>query len=441
MRQKLTSVEIAKRKREGRYHDGRQPLNVKKVAKLKGEGRYKDGLMPGLYLQVSKTGTKSWLLRYELNGSPERWMGLGPAVAFTLSEARQRARIARQQLADGVDPLKQKRAQRAAEAAAALKTITFKEAAAAYLEAHQAKWRSAKHGHQWISSLQRFVYPIIGALDVAAVDVPAVLQVLEQKVPASLGNPAGALWTARSVTADRVRNRIELILSWAAGRGHRSGDNPAAWGRLKHILPAPAKVARVVHHAAVPYADMPALIAELHRREGVSSKALAFLILTAGRVGEVLGATWDEIDFDTATWTVPAARMKSGREHKVPLSPAAIEQLRSLYREDGNQHLFIGPRNERLSNAALVAALRRLRRSETVHGMRSAFSDWAHERTSHANHTIELSLAHSVGGAVERAYRRGEMFEKRRKLMGAWSTYCTSPPVLLTDNIVTMGGR
>jgi hypothetical protein len=252
MRQKLTSAEIAKRRREGRYHDGRQPLTAKKVAKLKREGRYKDGLMPGLYLQVSKTGTKSWLLRYELNGSPERWMGLGPAVAFTLSEARQRARIARQQLADGVDPLRQKRAQRAAQAAAALKTVTFKEAAAAYLEAHQAKWRSAKHGQQWISSLQRFAYPIIGAIDVAAVDVPAVLRVLEQKVPASLGNPAGALWTARSVTADRVRNRIELILSWAAGRGHRSGDNPAAWGRLKHILPAPAKVARVVHHAAVP---------------------------------------------------------------------------------------------------------------------------------------------------------------------------------------------
>jgi integrase len=441
MRRKLTSAEIAKRRREGRHHDGRRPLTAKKVAKLKGEGRYKDGLMPGLYLQVSEAGTKSWLFRYELNGSPERWMGLGSALVFSLAEARQRARLARQQLADGFDPLAQKRAARAAAAAAAAKVLTFKQAATAYIEAHQAKWRSAKHGQQWLSSLQRFVYPVIGALDVAAVDVPAVLRVLEQKVPESLGNPAGPLWTARSVTADRVRNRIELILSWAAGRGYRDGDNPAAWARLKHILPVPAKVARVVHHAAVPYAEVPALMAELRGREGVAAKALAFLILTVGRVGEVLGATWDEIDFDAATWTVPATRMKSGREHKVPLSPAARELLRSLYCEDGNPHLFIGPRRETLSPAALAGALHRLGRTETVHGMRSAFSDWAHERTSHANHTIELSLAHSVGGAVERAYRRGEMFEKRRKLMEAWSTYCTKPPVLETDNVVTMGGR
>jgi integrase len=402
-------------------------LTVKRVAKLvrRGEpGRHFDG--QGLYLVIENRRNANWGRRYELNHKAHQ-IGLGSAFAFTLAEARERNRRISQLLADGIDPLAQKRQQRAVQAAAAAKVMTFKEAAQAYVEAHQGKWRSAVHGRQWINTLATYTYPIIGALDVAVIDTPAVLRVLEQRVPALAGYPAGQFWTARSVTADRVRSRLELILSWAAGRGYRSKENPARWGDLKHILPAPTKVARINHHAAVPYAELPQLMAELRQREGVAVKALQFLILTAARAGEVLGAAWDEIDLDGATWMVPATRMKSGKEHRVPLSPQALELLHGLYYEDGNVHLFIGPRNERLSNAALTAALRRLGRSETVHGMRSAFSDWAHERTSHASHTIELSLAHAVGNAVERSYRRTELFDKRRRLMGDWAKFCTNP--------------
>ena len=416
-------------------------LTVKKMAKLlhRGDpGRHFDG--QGLSLVIENRRNANWARRYELNHKAHE-LGLGSAFAFTLAEARERNRAISKQLADGIDPLALKRQQRAAQAAAAARVLTFKEAAEGYLTAHQSKWRSADHGQQWISSLRRYVYPVIGALDANAVGVPEVLRILEQRVPAALGYPAGQFWTARSVSADRVRNRIELVLSWAAGRGYRSGDNPAAWSKLKHILPKPTKVARINHHAAVPYAEVPALIAELRQREGIAVKALQCLILTAARTGEVLRATWEEVDLDGATWTVPVERMKSGKEHRVPLSPPAVALLRSLYREGDNPHLFIGLRNERLSHAALSAALRRLGRTETVHGMRSAFSDWAHERTSHANHTIELSLAHSVGGAVEKAYRRGDLFDKRRKLMEAWAVFCTSPPDRQTDNVVTMGGR
>jgi integrase len=415
-------------------------LTVKKVARLlrKAEpGRHFDGL--GLYLVVENKRNASWARRYELNHKAHE-IGLGSAFVFGLGEARERNRRISQLLADGLDPLAQKRAQRAAQAAAAIKTLSFHEAAQAYVAAHQTKWRSAKHGAQWLSSLQRFVYPIIGALDIGAVDTPAVLRVLEQRVPAQLGHPGGTLWTARAVTADRVRSRIELVLSWAAGRGYRANENPARWSDLKHILPAPTKTTRVVHHSAVPYAELPQLMAQLRQREGVAVKALEFLILTAGRVGEALGATWNEINVAEAVWTIPAERMKSGKEHRVPLSPAAIALVRGLYHEEGNPHLFIGPRRETLSNAALVAALRRLGRTETVHGMRSAFSDFAHERTAHAGHTIELSLAHSVGGAVEKAYRRGNLFEKRRKLIEAWSAFCTSPPAKQQGAVVALRG-
>ena len=416
-------------------------LTVKKVAKLLRRGvpgRHFEGL--GLYLVIKNRRNANWTRRYELNHKAHQ-IGLGSAFAFTLGEARERNRKISQQLADGVDPLAQKRAQRAAQAAAAAKVMTFKEAAAAYFEAHQAKWRSVVHGRQWRNSLATYVHPVIGALDVAAVDVPAVLRVLEQRVPAALGYPAGQFWQVRSVTADRVRSRMELILSWAAGRGYRSRENPARWADLKHILPAPATVARVNHHAAIPYAELPVLMAELRTREGVAVQALQFLILTAARCGEVLGATWDEVDLGSAAWTIPAMRMKSGREHKVPLSPQAIELLQKLFREDGNPHLFIGPRRETLSNAALARALKRLGRSETIHGMRSTFSDWAHERTGHSNHVIEISLAHTIGGAVERAYRRGDLFEKRRKLMEAWAKFATSPSAEKNGAVVPMQGR
>jgi integrase len=420
-------------------------LTVKRVAKLirHGQpGRHLDGTggdgVRGLYLCVENRSNASWTLRYQLGGKAH-WMGLGSARTLTLDMARERAKAARLQLLDKTDPLQARRAEHAAKTAAAAKRLTFKEAAEEYIEDHRSKWKSAVHGRQWLTTLAQYAYPIIGTLDVAQVDRPAVLRVLEQQVPAQRGNPAGKLWKARLVTADRLRNRIELVLARAQARGHRpSGENPAAWAGLKHILPKPAKSASVEHHKAVPYVEVPALMAQLRQHEGVAVQALQFVTLTACRVGEVLGATWDEIDLDNAVWTIPAGRMKAGREHKVPLSPPAIALLRGLYREAGNRHLFIGARNAKLSNAALLAALRRLGRSETAHGFRSSFSDWAHERSAFSNHVIELSLAHAIGSAAEQAYRRGDMFEKRRKLMQAWATFCTTAPARGSAQVVAI---
>jgi integrase len=418
-------------------------LSAKKVERVKAKGRYGDGEVPGLYLQVSENGAKSWLLRFEIRGK-RRWMGLGSAAVFSLKEARERARLARQKLADGIDPLELRRAERAKQALLAAKALSFREAAQRYYEQHESKWTNRKHASQFVNTLAQYVHPILGSLDVAEIGTPHVLQVLEQKIPAARGNPAGQFWQVRAVTASRVRNRIELVLDWAAVRGHRpaGSPNPARWGgHLSEVLPAPRQVARVSHHRAVPFAEMPALMVELAKREGVAPQALRFLILTASRSSEVLGATWEEIDFDNATWVVPAARMKSRREHRIPLSPPVMDLLNELHTEDGTPYLFIGPKTgARLSEMALSAVLRRLGRSETVHGCRSSFSDWAHERSTHSNHEIELSLAHTVGSDQEKAYRRGDMLEKRRKLMTAWAKFCTSPAAPAGAKVVAMRG-
>ena len=309
-RQKLSNREIAKRQREGRYHDGRRPLTAKIVERLKGEGRYKDGLMPGLYLQVSETGTKSWLLRYELNGQPERWMGLGSATIFSLAEARIRARAARQQLADNIDPLQAKREAKAAAKQAAAKKLTFGAAATEYAKQNEAKWTNAAWRASFMSSLQADAFPLIGDLDVAAIDTPDVLRVLDP------------IWTTKTVTASRIRRRIEWVLDWATVRGHRpKGDNPARWrGHLDQVLPKRRQIAPVAHLKALPYAELPAFMAELRARESNAARMLEFTILTAARTNEVLGATWSEIDLNNKLWTVPAARMKADKEHRVPLS-------------------------------------------------------------------------------------------------------------------------
>ena len=411
--------------------DHRSHLTSKRAAKLmrRGEiGRYSDSGpsgQRGLYLVIGGKANAHWSLRYQLQ-SRGHWMGLGSARDFSLSEARERARKERQRLADGDDPLQMKRAERAAKLAAAATRKTFKECALDFLQQHRDKWKSAKHGKQWLTSLETYVFPKIGGLDVGAIGRPHILSVLEQKVEAQLGYPAGQFWQVRTTSADRTRNRVELILNFAAARGYRTGENPARWEDLKHILPQPSKLNTVKHHTAVPYADLPALFAELRRREGVGPRALEFLILTAARTGEVLDAKWSEIDFREKIWTVPAERMKGGREHRVPLSNAAVDLLRDLCREEGNEHIFIGARQPRLSDTALSEVLKQLGRAETVHGFRSSFSDWAHERTAHSNHTIEISLAHTIGSEAEKAYRRGEMLAKRRQLMEAWAKFCTS---------------
>jgi integrase len=380
-------------------------LTAKRVDHLHKRGRHPDG--DGLYLQVTQSGVKSWVLRYERNGR-ERMLGLGTLRDFSLKEARERARRARQLLADGVDPIDAKRAQRT------VPSLTFRQAVEAYAKLHEQKWTTRRP--QFLSSLRRYAFPILGDLPLAAIDTPAVLRVLQP------------IWTTKTETASRVRQRIEAVLDWATVSGHRpKGDNPARWrGHLDHVLPAPGAIAKVQHHAALPWGEVGAFMAELRSREGVSARALEFAILTAARTNEVIGVRWTEIDFDAATWTIPAERMKMDKEHRVPLSEAALALLRNLYTEDGNDLIFIGAQAGRgLGDRALAEVLARMGRTDiTVHGFRSTFRDWAAEVSHHPNHVVEQALAHAIGNAVERAYRRGDLFAKRRVLMTEWATFC-----------------
>jgi integrase len=398
---------------------GRIPDAHGETRRAKKPGRYRDGLVKGLLLQISKSGAKSWVLRYELHGK-EHMMGLGSAGDYNLKEARERARAARQLLGDKVDPLAAKHAARSAAKLAEARKLTFREAAQRYFDQHESKWTNTDYRDQFLASLERFAFSVLGDMDVAAIDTPAVLRAIEPR------------WRDTTVTLDRVRNRIEQVLDWCVVRGHRpAGTNPARWkGHLDQVLPQPRKVAPVVHHRALPYGEAPAFMAELRRLSGPAARALEFLILTAARSGEVTGATWDEIDLDGRTWTVPGQRMKGRREHRVPLSDAAVDLLRELPRERGNPHVFIGPSaGSGLSHMSLPYIMQRMSRADgaTIHGFRASFSTWAYESTAHAPHTIELSLAHLVGNEVERAYRRSSMYAKRVKLMGDWARYCSRP--------------
>jgi integrase len=412
----------------------RRTLTAKAVERWRTQGRHPDGTVPGLYLQISDTGAKSFVLRYQLNKQPERMLGLGSASTLTLKQARKRARDARLLLLDRIDPIDHKRAAQQAAKLAEQRKLTFAEAARLYFDQNESKWRNANHREQFLNSLQTLAFPAIGGMDVAEVQTGDVLRVLDP------------IWKTKTTTADRVRNRIEAVIDWAVVRGHRPpGTNPAAWkNHLDQVLPAVHKVAPVVHHAAMPYADVPDFMTKLRANQSIAARALEFLIYTAARSGEVRDAKWSEIDLDSKTWIVPGERMKGGREHRQPLSEAAIELLRSLPHEDGNPFLFVGGRaGSGLTNMALFELMGRmgLRGVATVHGFRSSFSDWAHECTSHSSHTIELSLAHAVGAATERAYRRGDMVAKRARLMNDWAKYCTSTPAKVAegDNVTPIG--
>jgi integrase len=404
-------------------------LTEKKIAKLKEPGRYGDG--HGLYLQVQSRSNRSWLLRYERNGRGERWMGLGPLHTINLQEARERARKARQLLLDGVDPLDARSAQRTAQALEAARTITFEKAAQAYFDAHERGWKNAKHRVQFLTTLNRYAYPKIGNLPVAAIDVGLVLKVIEP------------IWQDKTETANRVRGRIEAVLDWSTVRGYRAGDNPARWkGYIENVLPPRRKIQKRVHHAALPFADLPEFMAALSQRDGVAARALEFTILTAARTGEVIGATWDEIDLKEKTWTVPADHIKGGREHRVPLSGCALEILHAAPREKNSPFVFIGPRKGGLSNMAMASALARMGRDDiTVHGFRSTFRDWAAERTGYPNHVVEMALAHVVGDKVEAAYRRGDLFAKRARLMTDWAKFATAKPANADEKVVQFRDR
>jgi integrase len=318
----------------------------------------------------------------------------------------------------GIDPLEAKRASVQRQKLEDAKAITFADAAAKYIGTHEASWRNEKHRSQWKSTLATYAFPVIGSLSVAAIDTGLILKIIEP------------MWRTKPETGARVRGRIESILNWATARDFRQGENPARWkGHLDRLLPARGKVHAVKHHAALPYEELPAFMAELRAKEGSSARALELTILTGLRTSEVIGARWSEFDFQRQVWVVPADRMKAKREHRVPLSNRAIEILTNLLRED--DFLFPGERcGKPMSNMAMLKALERLGRSDiTVHGFRSTFRDWAAERTNFQNHVVEMALAHTIGNKVEAAYRRGDLFEKRAQLMDAWAEYTTRSTV------------
>jgi integrase len=406
-------------------------LTVKRIKRLKNQpGRYRDGSgeVKGLHLQVESKTNVSWLLRYQQDGK-ERWMGLGPLETVSLKQAREKAVAARQQLKNGTDPIAARKADAAARALAAAKNKTFKECAESFVDANRHGWKNAKHEAQWTATLKAYVYPKIGNLSVADVDTGLVLQCIQP------------IWSTKTETASRVRGRIESVLDFATVSKYRSGDNPARWtGHLEHVLPKKGDVSKVEHHSALPYAELPAFLTKLRMREGVAAAALEFCILTAARTGEIIGAQWDEIDLTAKTWSVPAGRMKGGKGHKVPLSDRAIEIIeiiQALPREQGNPHVFVGPRGGGLSNMAMAAALDRMGYDDyTVHGFRSTFMDWAHETTAFPKTVIDMALAHVVSDKTEEAYRRGDLFKKRVKLMETWERFCTNPPATERDSTV-----
>ena len=389
-----------------------QRLSTAKVRTAKA-GMWCDG--GGLYLQCTAGADgrlrKSWLFRYATKGR-ERQMGLGSLDTVSLAEARERAANCRRLHLAGVDPIEHRDAARMQAALDAAKAMTFDECRDAYLKAHAAGWRNAKHRQQWESTLKTYCSPVFGKVSVQAVDVALVMKAVEP------------IWTTKPETASRLRGRIESILDWARVRDMRTGDNPARWrGHLDQLLPAPSKVRKVQHHAALPYPEIGAFMVELRGRDGVAALALEFAILTATRTNEVLGARWDEIDGQV--WTIPASRMKAGREHRVPLSDKAMTIIKRMKAVRANDYIFPGDRREMLSNMALLMTLRRMGRGDlTTHGFRATFRTWAAERSQFPREVVESALAHVIGNKVEAAYQRGDLFDKRRRLMDAWAEYC-----------------
>ncbi|MCJ2067708.1 integrase arm-type DNA-binding domain-containing protein [Methylobacterium sp. J-030] len=385
-----------------------------KVSRTREPGLYADG--GGLYLQVTNAEARSWIFRFMLNGRA-RSMGLGSLHTLTLAEARSKATECRKLCLEGIDPIEARENVRAAARLDAANTITFDACSEAYIEAHRKGWRNPKHADQWRNTLATYASPVFGPLPVQAVDTGLVMRAIEP------------IWGDKTETATRVRGRIEAVLDWAATRGYRQGENPARWrGHLQNLLPKRSKVQRVEHHAALPFTEISDFVRLLRAQAGTSSLALEFTILTAARTGEVIGATWDEIDLAERTWTVPAERMKGGREHRVPLCDRAVVILKS-FRVLGDRYVFPGgKRGKPLSNMAMLELLKRMGRPDlTVHGFRSTFRDWAAETTHFPNEMVEMALAHIIENRVEAAYRRGDLFAKRRELMSEWADACYLP--------------
>lgn len=384
-------------------------LKALTVTKLSAPGYYGDG--GGLWLQISASGSKSWIFRYTKNKQTQD-MGLGPLHTVSLADARIKAKECRQLLLDGINPLDQKRARRLHDQIAAAKAVTFDQCAEAYIKAHRSGWKNEKHALQWESTLATYASPVIGKLPVSAVDTALVVKALSP------------LWEQKTETATRLRARIEKVLDWATVSQYRQGENPARWrGHLENLLAKPAKLSKVTHMPALPWRDIGSFMTALRAQKGSAARALELAILTASRSGEIRGATWSEIDLKAGLWTIPAERMKMGKEHRIPLSKPAIALLKTL--SNIGEHVFVGPSGTPLSETTLLAVLKRMnRRDITTHGFRSTFRDWCAEATNFPREVCEHALAHSLPDKVEAAYRRGDLLEKRVQLMDAWAAYC-----------------
>ncbi|EFI50016.1 site-specific integrase [Afipia sp. 1NLS2] len=378
-------------------------LSARGVATQTKIGRHADG--GGLYLSISRNGGRRWVYLYR-RGGRLREKGLGSASTVSLKDARLAAEAVRKQLRDGIDPIDSKPTPRTVS--------TFSQCAEAFITSNEHGWKNAKHRDQWRNTLKTYAEPHIGKLPVDRISVDHVLKAIEP------------IWTSKTETASRVRGRIEAVLDWAAARGYRSSDNPARWrGHLDKVLPPIRKVSKVRHHPALPYKDIPAFMSDLRKRDIITARALEFTILTAARTGEVVGARWDEIDTNNRVWTVPADRMKAGVEHQVPLSDRALAILKDIPKE--SDFIFVGMKpSEGLSNMSMLALLKRMDRADlTTHGFRSTFRDWAAETTDFPNELVEMALAHTIRNKAEAAYRRGNLLERRRAVMDAWSQYCS----------------
>jgi len=404
-------------------------LSALAVTKVVKPGMYADGL--GLYLRVGPTGAKSWVFRYRV-GNGRRDMGLGPLHTVTLADARVKAAECRRQRLDNSDPLQVRDAALLAAKLEDAKAMTFQNCAEAYISAHASGWRNAKHADQWRNTLASYAYPVFVNFPVQAIDTALIMKVLEP------------IWATKTETASRLRGRIECVLDWATVREFRRGENPARWrGHLENLLPKRQRVQKVEHHSALPYSEIGDFMTTLRAQEGAAARAFEFLILTATRTSETIGATWGEVDFDAKVWTIPASRIKAGKEHRVPLSPAALSILERMKNSGSGNHIFPGGRaNAGLSNMAMLKLLERIGRSDlTVHGFRSTFRDWVSERTNFPREVAEMALAHAISDKVEAAYRRGDLFEKRRKLMEAWSAYCNTAPIQSDKAVVIQGSN
>jgi integrase len=363
-----------------------------------------------LYLRVAPSGARNWILRVTI-GHRRRDMGLGGWPDVPLGEARDRARQARRKIEDGVDPIEARKAARTV----LRETPSFAECARHTIAAKRPEWKSAKHAEQWTSTLDTYARPVIGNLPVDQVELRHIVEILSP------------IWIAKTETASRLRARLEAVLAWASASGFRKGENPARWrGNLDAVLAKPGKVAKVEHHKAVAFVELPAFVAALRQREGTSARALEFLILTAARSGEVRGATWPEIDLKAKVWTIPAQRMKAGRDHRVPLSARALSLLKALPHFAGTELLFPAARGGQLSDMALTALMRRMDVDAVPHGFRSTFRDWAAERTEYPRDVAEMALAHTIGDKVEAAYRRGDLFHNRTTMMADWAKFVAS---------------